>query len=87
MRAPAVDAHGRSTGFQLIAPALPRSSASSAATSAASSAKSYTCAFDRMRAGVDDLGSGTYLARARQRARTGGARDGRGRTLSGATSG
>lgn len=50
-----------STGFQLIAPSFPRSSASSAATSSSFSSKSYTFAFEWMRAGVALLGRGTNL--------------------------
>jgi hypothetical protein len=52
---------GAPTGFQLTAPSLPLSSASSFAMSSASSSKSYSAVFEWMRDGVADLGSGTYL--------------------------
>lgn len=48
----------KSTGFQLIEPAFPLSSASSLAMSSASRAKSYSCVLEWMRAGVADLGRG-----------------------------
>ena len=53
--------HGQSTGFQVIAPSLPRSKASIAAMSSPLSSKSNTCEFERMPSGRADFGKGMNL--------------------------
>ena len=53
--------HGKSTGFQLIAPSLPLSKLSSFVISSGSRQKSYRRALEWIRSKVADLGSGTKL--------------------------
>ena len=53
--------YSASTGFQLMAPAVPWSSASSSAMSLSERVKLKTSEFDLMRAGEDDMGRGINL--------------------------
>ena len=55
------ETQGVSTGFQLMAPALPRSRASSFWMSSSVNSKLYRFAFEWMREGVELFGSGTKL--------------------------
>jgi hypothetical protein len=52
---------GTSTGFQLMAPAFPRSRLSRSMISSEPSEKSYISALDLILLGVTDFGSGTNL--------------------------
>jgi hypothetical protein len=54
--------YGQFTGFQLMAPSAPRSSPFRESISSSSSSKSYNCAFEAMRDGLADFGSGEKLS-------------------------
>jgi hypothetical protein len=58
--------HSASTGFQVIAPSLPRSKASNLAISSSSNSKSKSCALELILATVALLGRGTQLEKSQQ---------------------